>query len=77
LSLHTIMSETGSPERIHKLKALLDQCEGVILDFDGLIADSEPFHYRAYNEVFERYGHTIDPEEYWVEFTSKGKGIHG
>jgi HAD superfamily hydrolase (TIGR01509 family) len=71
------MSETGSPERIHKLKALLDQCEGVILDFDGLIADSEPFHYRAYNEVFERYGHTIDPEEYWVEFTSKGKGIQG
>jgi len=71
------MSETGSPERIHKLKALLDQCEGVILDFDGLIADSEPFHYRAYNEVFERYGHTIDPEEYWMEFTSKGKGIQG
>ena len=71
------MSETDSPERSHKLKALLDRCEGVILDFDGLIADSEPFHYRAYNEVFERYGHTIDPEEYWVEFTSKGKGIQG
>ena len=71
------MSKTGSPERIHNLKALLDRCAGVILDFDGLIADSEPFHYRAYNEVFERYGHTIDPDEYWVEFTSKGKGIQG
>jgi HAD superfamily hydrolase (TIGR01509 family) len=71
------MSEASSPERIQKLKALLDRSEGVILDFDGLIADSEPFHYRAYNEVFERYGHTIDPEEYWVEFTSKGKGIQG
>ena len=71
------MSEAGSPERIRQLKTLLDRCEGVILDFDGLIADSEPFHYRAYNEVFERYGHTIDPEEYWVEFTSKGKGIQG
>jgi HAD superfamily hydrolase (TIGR01509 family) len=71
------MSQTGFPERIRKLTALLDRCEGVILDFDGLIADSEPFHYRAYNEVFERYGHTIDPEEYWVEFTSKGKGIQG
>jgi HAD superfamily hydrolase (TIGR01509 family) len=71
------MSEAGSPERIRQLKALLDRCEGVILDFDGLIADSEPFHYRAYSEVFERYGHTIDPEEYWVEFTSKGKGIQG
>ena len=71
------MSETGSPEKKLSLKTLLTQCEGVILDFDGLIADSEPFHYRAYNEVFERYGHTIDAEEYWVEFTSKGKGIQG
>ncbi len=60
-----------------KLNTLLDHCQGVILDFDGLIADSEPFHYRAYNEVFERYGHTIDPEEYWVEFTSKGTGLQG
>ena len=71
------MSETGSPDRLLKLKTLLDRCKGVILDFDGLIADSEPFHYRAYNEVFERYGHSIDPDEYWVEFTSKGKGIQG
>ena len=69
------MSETS--QRIQKLQALLDRCEGIILDFDGLIADSEPFHYRAYNEVFERYGHSLDPEEYWVEFTSKGKGIQG
>jgi len=71
------MSETDSPKGIHPLKELLERCEGVILDFDGLIADSEPFHYRAYNEVFERYGHTLNPEEYWVEFTSKGKGIQG
>jgi len=71
------MNESSSPKRIHELKILLERCEGVILDFDGLIADSEPFHYRAYNEVFERYGHSIDPEEYWVEFTSKGKGIQG
>ena len=77
LPLHTTMSKISPPERIQKLKALLDRSEGIILDFDGLIADSEPFHYRAYNEVFERYGHSIDPEEYWVEFTSKGKGIQG
>ena len=71
------MNKTGSRERTRKLNDLLNQGEGIILDFDGLIADSEPFHYRAYNEVFERYGHTIDPDEYWVEFTSKGKGIQG
>ncbi|NIP99732.1 MAG: HAD-IA family hydrolase [Nitrospinaceae bacterium] len=64
-------------DKSRKLRSLMSQCQGVILDFDGLIADSEPFHYRAYNTVFERYGHSIDPDEYWVEFTSKGKGIQG
>lgn len=48
-------------DRVQKLQTLLDACQGVVLDFDGLIADSEPFHYRAYNEVFERYGHSLDP----------------
>lgn len=62
---------------MEQLKNLLDRSRTVILDFDGLLADSEPYHYRAYNEVFERYGHTLDPDEYWVEWTSKGKGIAG
>jgi HAD superfamily hydrolase (TIGR01509 family) len=60
-----------------KLHSLLSHCKAAVLDFDGLLADSEPFHYRAYNEVFERYGHTLNKEEYWVEWTSKGKGIAG
>ncbi len=60
-----------------KLHSILSTCEGFVLDFDGLIADSEPFHYKAYNQVFEKYGHSLDPEEYWVEFTSKGTGIQG
>lgn len=61
----------------NKLHSLLANCKAAVLDFDGLLADSEPYHYRAYNEVFERYGHTLDKEEYWVEWTSKGKGIAG
>ncbi|GJL77115.1 MAG: haloacid dehalogenase [Nitrospinaceae bacterium] len=71
------MSKISSPENLKKLRSLLKRCQGVILDFDGLLADSEPFHYRAYNDVFKRYGHTLDPDEYWVEWTSKGKGIAG
>jgi HAD superfamily hydrolase (TIGR01509 family) len=61
----------------NQLHSLLTHCKAAILDFDGLLADSEPYHYRAYNEVFERYGHTLNKEEYWVEWTSKGKGIAG
>ena len=68
------MTNSSSTNKLH---SLLNQCKAAILDFDGLLADSEPYHYRAYNEVFERYGHTLNKEEYWVEWTSKGKGIAG
>jgi len=64
-------------ERKTKLHTLLKKSKAAILDFDGLLADSEPYHYKAYNEVFERYGHTLDKAEYWIEWTSKGKGIAG
>lgn len=59
------------------LKKIFSSREGIIFDFDGLLVDSEPFHYKAYNTVFEEYGHTIDPDEYWIEFTSKGTGAVG
>lgn len=71
------MSLFPDPEKLEKLRSLFERCPCIVFDFDGLLADSEPFHYRAYNEVFERYGHTLDPKEYWVEWTSKGKGITG
>ena len=64
-------------ERKAKLHSLINNAKAAILDFDGLLADSEPYHYKAYNEVFERYGHTLDKDEYWMEWTSKGKGIAG
>ena len=69
--------KTSFADRKTKLHTLLENSKAAILDFDGLLADSEPFHYKAYNEVFERYGHTLDKKEYWVEWTSKGKGIAG
>lgn len=36
----------------------------VIFDFDGIIVDSEPLHFRAFNEVLEPLGKTITWEEY-------------
>ncbi len=69
--------DSSFADRKTKLHSLLKNSKAAILDFDGLLADSEPYHYKAYNEVFERYGHTLDKEEYWVEWTSKGKGIAG
>lgn len=69
--------DSSFSERKSKLHNLLEKSKAAILDFDGLLADSEPYHYKAYNEVFERYGHTLDKGEYWIEWTSKGKGIAG
>ena len=69
--------KTSFAGRKTKLQTLFANSKAAILDFDGLLADSEPFHYKAYNEVFERYGHTLDKKEYWMEWTSKGKGIAG
>ena len=63
--------------QLTRTKLLLKKSSGVIFDFDGLLADSEPYHYLAYNEVFQRYGHSLDKDEYWIEWTSKGKGIAG
>ena len=71
------MTNELQPDQIRIVKRLIDNCQGVLLDFDGLLSDSEPFHYLAYNEVFERYGHTLDRDEYWIEFTGKGTGIKG
>ena len=69
--------KTSFADRKTKLDTLFKNSKAAILDFDGLLADSEPFHYKAYNEVFERYGHTLDKKEYWMEWTSRGKGIAG
>jgi HAD superfamily hydrolase (TIGR01509 family) len=56
---------------------VIEGAEAVIFDFDNVIVDSEPFHYRAYAEVFAGKGHTVDRDEYWVEWTSKGGGAEG
>lgn len=63
--------------KANDLKILLQSRKGIIFDFDGLLVDSEPFHYKAYNAAFEEHGHSINPEEYWVEFTSRGNGAQG
>lgn len=61
-------------DRLERLRSLLACSSAVIFDFDNVIVDSEPFHYRAYAEVFGARGHTIDQDDYWVEWTSKGGG---
>ena len=64
-------------DKLSTLKNLLLPARGLILDFDGLLADSERFHFKAYDEVFGRYGHTLDEKEYYKYWTSLGRGAQG
>jgi beta-phosphoglucomutase len=38
--------------------------QAVVLDFDGVIADTEPLHYEAYRQIFEPFGIAVTAEEY-------------
>jgi len=62
--------------RLERFRALMS-APLVIFDFDGLLVDSERFHYRAYNEIFQQFGHTIDESEYATYWTSQGLGPKG
>jgi HAD superfamily hydrolase (TIGR01509 family) len=64
-------------DKTDKLRTLMQQSTGIIFDFDGLLADSEKYHYLSYSEVFAKYGHTIDETEYYKYWTSLGLGAKG
>ena len=40
---------------------------GVVFDFDGVLADSEPLHFRAYQETLVAFGMTLTREEYYEQ----------
>ena len=36
----------------------------IVFDFDGVLADSEPLHLKAYQHIFEPHGIHIDRKAY-------------
>jgi beta-phosphoglucomutase len=42
--------------------------QALVFDFDGVIADSEPLHLRAYQEVLEALGIAITRDEYYEHY---------
>ncbi len=40
----------------------------VIFDFDGVIADSEPLHYRAFEKTVSRYGIELSKQRYYTNY---------
>ena len=42
--------------------------KAIVFDFDGVLADSEPLHLAAYQEVLSRLGVTLTREEYYRSY---------
>jgi beta-phosphoglucomutase len=42
--------------------------KAVIFDFDGVISDSEPCHFAAYNKILADFGIQVNKEEYYAEY---------
>jgi beta-phosphoglucomutase len=40
----------------------------LVFDFDGVLADSEPLHLRAYQETLEPLGRSLPREEYYARY---------
>jgi beta-phosphoglucomutase len=46
----------------------MERIEAVVFDFDGVLADSEPLHLRAYQEVLAEAGITVGRDEYYAQY---------
>ncbi len=55
------MDATTSPPSI----SVGEEIRGLIFDFDGTLADTMPFHWRAWREVLDRYGLALSEEEFY------------
>lgn len=63
-------------EKLEKFKELT-RARVMIFDFDGVLVDSERYHFETYSAVFKKYGHVIDETEYYKYWTSLGLGPKG
>ena len=59
------------------LAEVWNKCSAVIFDFDGVLANSEPFFRKSWNVALEPWGHSVSPEDYWLYWSSLGEGLEG
>ena len=51
----------------------------IVFDFDGVIANSEPLHYRAFRDVLEKSGIAFPEKEYYDRYLGlrRRRGVQG
>lgn len=62
---------------ILRLSELWKSAQAVLFDFDGVLADSEPFYRKSWNIVLADYGHSVPEKEYWNHWAFMGEGLAG
>ena len=51
--------------------------KAVIWDMDGVIADTAPYHFKAWQEVFQKRGVTFTEKDFWRLFGQRNDSIIG
>ncbi len=59
------------------LEQLWNHAEAVLFDFDGVLADSEPFYRKSWNRVLSTYHHSVPEQVYWEHWAYLGQGVEG
>lgn len=49
----------------------------VLFDFDGVLADSEPFYRKSWNLVLSSFHHSVPEDAYWKHWSYLGEGLEG
>ena len=55
----------------------LEGFRALLLDFDGVLADSELLYHESWNVALSKWGAQIPEEEYLLHWTSLGEGLKG
>jgi len=71
------IDEQAHARVLDHLEGMLTASSGILLDFDGVLADSEPLFHRSWNTALKPWGHSIPEEEYWLHWSSLGEGLDG
>lgn len=59
------------------LTSEIEASDALLLDFDGVLADSEPVFRRSWNHALGPWGHSIGEDDYWRYWSSLGEGLAG
>lgn len=70
------LTRPGGPI-IRTLSELWSKAQAVLFDFDGVLADSEPFYRKSWNAVLSDFDHSVPEKQYWKHWAFLGEGLEG